>query len=68
VNEPTGNNVAPVIIGGGKRHYRLDAENMPRSSAPTLMRKAVANYVTSHFGAKGADLTASRIAELRAQD
>jgi hypothetical protein len=29
VNEPTGNNVAQVIIGGDKRHYRLDAENMP---------------------------------------
>jgi mono/diheme cytochrome c family protein len=70
VNDPTGNNVAQVIIGGGKRHYRVDAENMPAFGGTYSDAEiaAVANYVTSLFGTKGADLTASRIAELRAQD
>jgi mono/diheme cytochrome c family protein len=70
VNDPTATNVAQVIIGGGKRHYRVDAENMPAfgSTYSDAEIAAVANYVTALFGAKGADLTASRVATLRAED
>jgi len=70
VNDPTAINVAQVIIGGGKRHYSIDAENMPAfgSTYSDAEIAAVANYVTSLYGAKGSDLTASRVAKLRVED
>jgi mono/diheme cytochrome c family protein len=70
VNDPTAINVAQVIIGGGKRHYPVDAENMPAfgSTYSDAEIAAVANYVTSLYGAKGSDLTASRVAKLRVED
>jgi mono/diheme cytochrome c family protein len=70
VNDPSGNNVAQVIIHGGERHLLIDADNMPDfgSTYSDVEIAAVANYVTARFGAKGSDLTAERIAKLRTED
>jgi mono/diheme cytochrome c family protein len=70
VNDPSANNVAQVIIGGGHRHLAIDANNMPAFGATYSDAEiaAVANYVTALYGAKGADLTAAHVAKLRAQD
>jgi mono/diheme cytochrome c family protein len=70
VNDASANNVAQVIIGGGHRHSALDADNMPAFGATYSDAEiaAVANYVTARYGAKGSELTAARIAKLRAED
>jgi mono/diheme cytochrome c family protein len=70
VNDPSANNVAQVIIGGGHRHLRIDADNMPAFGATYSDAEiaAVANYVTALYGVKGSDLTAAHVAKLRAQD
>jgi mono/diheme cytochrome c family protein len=70
VNDPSGNNVAQVIIHGGERHLLIDADNMPDfgSTYSDVEIAAVANYVTARFGVKGSDLTAERIAKLRNED
>jgi mono/diheme cytochrome c family protein len=70
VNDPSANNVAQVIIGGGHRHLALDANNMPAFGATYSDAEiaAVANYVTARYGVKGSDLTAAHVAKLRAED
>jgi mono/diheme cytochrome c family protein len=70
VNDPSAINVAQVIIGGGKRHYAIDAENMPAfgSTYSDAEIAAVANYVTSLYGVKGSSLTASSVAKLRTEN
>jgi mono/diheme cytochrome c family protein len=70
VNDPSANNVAQVIIGGGHRHLPIDANNMPAFGATYSDAEiaAVANYVTALYGAKGSDLTAAHVAKLRAED
>jgi mono/diheme cytochrome c family protein len=70
VNDPSANNVAQVIIGGGHRHLPVDANNMPAFGATYSDAEiaAVANYVTALYGVKGSDLTAARVAKLRAED
>jgi mono/diheme cytochrome c family protein len=70
VNDPTGNNVAQVIIGGAQRHLPGDDVNMPAfGEAYTNAEIAsVANYVTARFGARGSHLTAARVATLRAEE
>jgi mono/diheme cytochrome c family protein len=70
VNDPSANNVAQVIIGGGHRHLALDANNMPAFGATYSDAEiaAVANYVTALYGVKGSDLTAAHVAKLRAED
>jgi mono/diheme cytochrome c family protein len=67
VNDPTANNVAQVIIGGGHRHLPRDSDNMPSfgSSYSNAEIADVANYVTARFGAKGSALTAADVAKLR---
>ena len=67
VNDPTANNVAQVIIGGGHRHFARDSDNMPPfgSTYTDAEIAGVANYVTARFGAKGSALTAADIAKLR---
>ena len=67
VNDPTANNVAQVIIGGGHRHLPLDANNMPAfgTTYSDAEIAAVANYVTARYGAKGSELTAAHVAKLR---
>jgi mono/diheme cytochrome c family protein len=70
VNDPTANNVAQVIIGGGVRHVASDPNNMPAfgSTYTDAEIASVANYVTARFGAKGSDLTADKVAKLRAEE
>jgi mono/diheme cytochrome c family protein len=70
VNDPTANNVAQVIIGGGHRHFARDSDNMPPfgSTYSDAEIASVANYVTARFGAKGSNLTAAEVAKLRAAD
>ena len=70
VNDPSANNVAQVIIGGGHRHLPIDADNMPAFGATYSDAEiaAVANYVTALYGVKGSDLTAAHVAKLRAED
>ncbi|MDP8984594.1 MAG: cytochrome c [Pseudomonadota bacterium] len=70
VNDPTANNVAQVVIHGGKRHLPSDADNMPAfgDTYSDAEIASVANYVTARFGAKGSALTAAHITTLRAED
>jgi mono/diheme cytochrome c family protein len=70
VNDPTANNVAQVIIGGGHRHLPIDAENMPAfgTTYSDAEIAAVANYVTALYGVKASDLSAAHVAKLRAED
>lgn len=70
VNDPSANNVAQVIIGGGHRHLPVDADNMLAFGATYSDAEiaAVANYVTALYGVKGSELTAAHVAKLRAQD
>jgi mono/diheme cytochrome c family protein len=67
VNDPTANNVAQVIIGGGHRHLPRDSDNMPAfgSTYSDAEIAGVANYVTARFGAKGSALSAADVAKLR---
>lgn len=70
INDPTANNVAQVILGGGHRHRAYDAENMPAfgSTYSDAEIASVANYVTARYGAKGSELTAAQVAKLRAEE
>ncbi|HWJ36861.1 MAG TPA: cytochrome c [Steroidobacteraceae bacterium] len=70
VNDPTANNVAQVIIGGGHRRLWTDANNMPAFGGAYSDAEiaSVANFVTARFGVKGSELTAAHIAKLRAED
>jgi mono/diheme cytochrome c family protein len=70
VNDATGVNVAQVIIGGGRRHVTGDSNNMPAfgSTYSDAEIASVANYVTARFGVKGSDLTAAKVAKLRAEE
>jgi mono/diheme cytochrome c family protein len=70
INDPTGTNVAQVIIEGAQRHYASDPNNMPAfgSTYSDAEIASVANYVTARYGAKGSDLSAESVAKLRAAD
>ena len=70
VNDPSGNNVAQVIIHGGERHVLIDPDNMPAfgSSYSDSEIAAVANFVTARYGVKGSELTAAGVAKLRTED
>jgi mono/diheme cytochrome c family protein len=70
VNDPTANNVAQVIIGGGPRHTASDPSNMPAfgSVYSDAEIASVANYVTSRFGVKASGLTAAQVAKLRGEE
>ena len=69
VNDPGATNVAQIVISGTKRHTPKDAVSMPAfgNAYSDAEIAAVANYVTSRFGSKGAQLTAQDVAELRKQ-
>jgi mono/diheme cytochrome c family protein len=68
VNDPTANNVAQIILGGGQRHLPTDSNNMPAfgSTYSDAEIAGVANYVTGRFGAKPSNITAAQVAKLRA--
>jgi mono/diheme cytochrome c family protein len=69
VNDPSATNVAQIVISGTKRRVPDNAISMPAfgSAYSDTEIAAVANYVTARFGAKGSQLTAQDVAELRAQ-
>jgi mono/diheme cytochrome c family protein len=69
VNDPGATNVAQIVISGTRRHTPKDAVSMPAfgNAYSDAEIAAVANYVTSRFGSKGAQLTAQDVAELRKQ-
>jgi mono/diheme cytochrome c family protein len=70
VNDPTGINVAQIVLNGGEHYAGEPIPTMP--SFDTIYADtdiaAVANYVTARFGAKGSRLNAPDIAKLRSQD
>ncbi|MGJ4944178.1 c-type cytochrome [Bradyrhizobium sp. HKCCYLS1011] len=69
VNDPTALNVAQIVISGTKRLTPSGALSMPAfgNAYSDDEVAAVANYVTARFGAKGSNLTAREVAELRKQ-
>jgi mono/diheme cytochrome c family protein len=69
VNDPGATNVAQIVISGTKRHRPDGAVSMPAfgNAYSDVEIAAVANYVTARFGAKGSQLTAQDVAELRKQ-
>jgi mono/diheme cytochrome c family protein len=70
VNDPTGTNVAQIVIGGGQRHALPGPSNMPGFGSTYSDNEiaGVANYVTARFGVTGSNLTAEQVAKLRAAD
>jgi mono/diheme cytochrome c family protein len=69
VNDPSGVNVVQVVISGTARKNPPDAISMPAfgNAYSDAEIASLANYVTARFGAKGSQLTASDVAELRKQ-
>jgi mono/diheme cytochrome c family protein len=70
VNDPTANNVAQIIIGGGQRHTASDADDMPafgRTYSDAEIA-SVANFITARYGATPSRLTAAQVARLRAEN
>src|SRR3984893_7719892 len=69
VNDPSATNVAQVVISGTQRHKPEGAVSIPAfgSTHSDAEIAAVTTYVTARFGAKGSQLTAQDVAELRKQ-
>jgi mono/diheme cytochrome c family protein len=69
VNDPAATNVAQIVISGTRRYTPAGAVSMPAFGGAYSDEEisAVANYVTSRFGAKGSLLTARDVADLRKQ-
>jgi len=69
VNDPSGTNVAQIVLWGTTRLTPDGALSMPVFGHAYSNDEiaAVANYVTARFGAKGASLTATDVARLREQ-
>jgi mono/diheme cytochrome c family protein len=69
VNDPSGTNVAQIVLWGTTRLTPDGALSMPAFGHAYSNDEiaAVANYVTARFGAKGASLTATDVARLREQ-
>jgi mono/diheme cytochrome c family protein len=70
INDPTATNVAQVIINGAQRHRAGVATGMPAfgDAYSDAEIASVANYVTARFGTQGSELSAEKVAELRAAD
>jgi mono/diheme cytochrome c family protein len=69
VNDPSGNNVAQIVLSGTTRLTPDGALSMPAFGHAYSDHEiaAVANYVTARFGSEGSKLSASDVAELRKQ-
>jgi mono/diheme cytochrome c family protein len=67
VNDPSGVNLAQVVLFGGGRKPGEAGMAMPAfgDAYSDAEIAAVANYVTAHFGAQGSRLTAEDVAALR---
>lgn len=70
VNDPTAINVAQVIIHGAERHVTQESTQMPAFGGAYSNDEiaSVANYVTARFGRTGSELSAAKVATLRAAD
>jgi mono/diheme cytochrome c family protein len=70
VNDVTATNVAQIIIRGAQRHSAGTSTNMPAfgDAYSDAEIASVANYVTARFGTKGSELSAAKVAKLRAAD
>jgi mono/diheme cytochrome c family protein len=70
INDATATNVAQVIIWGAQRHMAETSTNMPAfgDAYSDAEIASVANYVTERFGTRGSDLSAAKVAKLRAAD
>jgi mono/diheme cytochrome c family protein len=69
VNDPTATNVAQIIIAGAQPHPG-EAAPMPAfgTTYSDLEIAGLANFVTARFGATASQLTAARVATMRAAD
>jgi mono/diheme cytochrome c family protein len=69
VNDPTGTNVAQIVISGTARHAPPGIVSMPAfgSTYSNVEIAAVTNYVTGRFGSKQAKITEKEVGELRNQ-
>jgi mono/diheme cytochrome c family protein len=67
INDPSGGNVAQVILRGGQRHTSDESVYMPNFGTTYSDNEiaSVANFVTERFGAKGSTLTPKDIVKLR---
>jgi mono/diheme cytochrome c family protein len=67
VNDPHGTNVAQIVLAGMKRTGPAGVIDMPGFGAAFSDSDvaAVANYVTTRFGAQAANLSAADIAQMR---
>jgi mono/diheme cytochrome c family protein len=70
INDATATNVAQVIIRGAQRQMAETSTNMPAfgEAYSDAEIASLANYVTERFGTRGSDLSAAKVAELRAAD
>jgi mono/diheme cytochrome c family protein len=70
VNDPTGTNVAQIILTGAHRHGSDSGPSMPAFGKAYSDQEiaSLANYVTARFGAQASALTADNIATLRAEN
>jgi len=70
INDATATNVAQVIIRGAQRQMAETSINMPAfgDAYSDAEIASVANYVTERFGTRGSDLSAAKVADLRAAD
>jgi mono/diheme cytochrome c family protein len=66
-NDPSGTNVAQIVISGTSRHTPQGAVSMPAfgRTYSNVEIAAVTNYVTGRFGSKASGITANDVAELR---
>jgi mono/diheme cytochrome c family protein len=69
VNDPSGTNVAQIVISGSTSASATGAPNMPAFGDAYSSQEIadVSNYVTARFGAKGSSLTEKDVASLRQQ-
>jgi mono/diheme cytochrome c family protein len=69
VNDPTGTNVAQIVISGTRRITPPHILSMPAFGGTYSDAEiaAVANYVTARFGAKGSSIGEHEVASLRKQ-
>jgi mono/diheme cytochrome c family protein len=67
VNDPSGTNVAQIVISGTMRHTPQGIISMPAFGRAYSNSEiaAVANYVTGRFGSEASKITEKEVAELR---
>ncbi|MEP6484026.1 MAG: cytochrome c [Rudaea sp.] len=69
INDPSGNNVAQIVISGSTSPDRKGSPDMPAfgDTYSNAEIAAVANYVTARFGSKASSLTENDVETLRRQ-